>query len=86
MNEDFNYNCDQFKKNLENLINNSNLPIAAIYFILKDIYNEVEKLNIAYLNDLTLKQSKKLEKQIDENKDFESIKEDQSVQMVPIQN
>ena len=58
MNEDFNYRCNQFKKNLENLINNSKLPIAVVYFIIKDIYNEIEKLNITYLNDIALKESK----------------------------
>lgn len=66
MNEDFNYNCNQFRKDLENLINASNLPIAAVFFVLKDIYNEIEKLNIAYLNSLTLKESKNLEKKLDQ--------------------
>lgn len=66
MNEDFNYNCNQFKKDLENLINASNLPIAAVFFVLKDIYNEIEKLNIAYLNSLALKESKNLEKKLDQ--------------------
>jgi len=64
MDEDFNYKCNQFKKNLENLINNSKLPIAVVYFIIKDIYNEIEKLNIAYLNDIALKESKELEEKL----------------------
>lgn len=33
-----------FRKDLENLINNSNLPIDAAYYVLKDVIVEVEGL------------------------------------------
>jgi hypothetical protein len=28
------------------------MPIAVVYLILKDLYNEIEKMNIAYLNSI----------------------------------
>ena len=33
-----------FRKNLENLINNSGLSIDAAYFVLKDIMSEIDSL------------------------------------------
>lgn len=60
MNEDFNYRCNQLKKNLETLINESNMPIAVVYFILKDLYNEIEKMNIAYLNSIAVPKTETL--------------------------
>lgn len=44
MEKDFNYMCYQFSKNLVELINNSGLPIYAIYFLLKDYFKEVSDL------------------------------------------
>ena len=87
MDEDFNYKCNQFKKNLENLINNSKLPIAVVYFIIKDIYNEIEKLNIAYLNDIALKESKELEEKLNKGGLQALQTEEKTVDFLnPIQN
>lgn len=33
-----------FRKDLENLINNSGLPIDAAYFVLKDIMREIDSI------------------------------------------
>lgn len=33
-----------FRKDLENLINNSGLPIDAAYFVLKDIMHEIDSI------------------------------------------
>ena len=34
----------KFRKDLENLINNSGLPIDAAYFVLKDIMHEMDNI------------------------------------------
>ena len=53
MNEkDFNYKCNELRKQLEKIVNESEMPIAVVYLILKDLYNEIEKINIAYLNSI----------------------------------
>lgn len=53
MNEkDFNYKCNELRKQLEKTVNESGMPIAVVYLILKDLYNEIEKINIAYLNSI----------------------------------
>ena len=60
MNEDFNYRCNQLKKRMETIINESGMPIAVVYFILKDLYNEIEKMNIAYLNSIAVPKTETL--------------------------
>lgn len=40
----FNYLCYKFTKNLENTINNSGLSLMAVYYILKDIFQQVSDL------------------------------------------
>lgn len=44
MEKDFNYICYKFSKDLVELINNSGLPIYAVYFLLKDYFKEVSDL------------------------------------------
>ncbi len=33
-----------FKKNILNVINNSNLPISVVYYVTKDIFRDVEQI------------------------------------------
>lgn len=47
-----------FKDNLINLIGNSQLPIGVTYYILKDVFNEIQNL---YNETLTKEQQKLLE-------------------------
>lgn len=47
-----------FKARLNYSIQNSNLDVGAIYYILKDTINEVEKLYYAQLNKEALEHSK----------------------------
>lgn len=44
MEKNFNYMCYKFSKDLVELINNSGLPIYAVYFLLKDYFKEVSDL------------------------------------------
>ena len=39
-----NTNINIFKENLVNLIGNSNLPIGITYYILKDIFSEIQDI------------------------------------------
>ena len=59
MEDDFNYKCNKLKQDLEIIINESNMPIAAIYFIFKDIFSDIEKTYIAYLNSISISNTKK---------------------------
>lgn len=45
--------------NLLRELNNSELPISVIYFILKDLYNEAEKTMYVALNEELLENSNK---------------------------
>ena len=40
----FNYLCYKFGKNLEEVINNSGLPLLTAYYILRDTFNQVSDL------------------------------------------
>lgn len=44
MEKDFNYMCYKFSQDLVKLINNSGLPVYAVYFLLKDYFKEVSDL------------------------------------------
>lgn len=48
------------RKQIENTINNSGLPIDAIYFVLKDILNEVSEI---YNNEVTKEEMQKIEQE-----------------------
>ena len=40
----FNYLCYEFTENLKNTINGSELPLMIVYYILKDIFQQVSDL------------------------------------------
>jgi len=46
----FNTQCENYKNDLVNLINQSNLPISVIYYITKGIMAEVETTYYGVLN------------------------------------
>ena len=64
MNEDFNIQCDNLKNNIINILNNSKLPVAIVYYIFKDIYHDVENSYIGYLNTVKINASKEAQKKI----------------------
>lgn len=49
-----------FRKQIENIINQSGLPIDAIYFVLKDILNEVSEI---YNNEVAKEEMQKIEQE-----------------------
>lgn len=49
------------KETINNVIQNSNLDIGAAYFILKDIFSEIEKAYYAQLNMEFIEEAKKTE-------------------------
>ena len=49
-----------FRKQIENIINQSGLPIDAIYFVLKDILNEVTEI---YNNEIAKEEIQKAEQE-----------------------
>ena len=48
------------RKQIENIINQSGLPIDAIYFVLKDILNEVTEI---YNNEIAKEEMQKIEQE-----------------------
>ena len=49
-----------FRKQIENIINQSGLPIDAIYFVVKDILNEVSEI---YNNEVAKEEMQKIEQE-----------------------
>ena len=49
-----------FRKQIEDIINQSGLPIDAIYFVLKDILNEVLEI---YNNEIAKEEMQKIEQE-----------------------
>ncbi|MCC8068719.1 MAG: hypothetical protein LIO71_03010 [Ruminococcus sp.] len=45
-----NTKCEEFKQQIIGDINSSQLPISIVYFIMKDVFQEVEKTYYATLN------------------------------------
>ena len=63
-----------FRKQIEDIINQSGLPIDAIYFVLKDILNEVTEI---YNNEIAKEEMKNISETTDEdNKENTKDKED----------
>ena len=53
---DFNLSCNNLKNDIINLISTYNLPIAAVYYIYKDVFSSLEQQYIATINGLLLSQ------------------------------
>ena len=49
-----------FKETVNRAIQNSGLDIGAIYFIMKDVFNSVEKTYIAQINKECLEEAEKI--------------------------
>lgn len=63
------------RKQIEDLINNSELPIDAVYFVLKDILNEVTQIYENVIREeeqqqAALEEQKKKEKESTDDKDI----------------
>lgn len=50
----------KLRKQIEDIINQSGLPIDAIYFVIKDILNEVSEI---YNNEVTKEEMQKIEQE-----------------------
>lgn len=66
-----------FKEKINYVIQNSDLDIGAVYFILKDIFGDIEKLYYAQLNKECMEESEEIEKESKINN--ESINEEQVI-------
>lgn len=67
MDKDFNLMCDDLKIKMTDLINESELPVAATYYILKDIFHNLENFYIGYLNEKKIKQVAEQQKKDEED-------------------
>lgn len=69
-------NYQLFKEKINYVIQNSSLDIGIVYFILKDIFFEIEKLYYAQLNKECLEEAQKIEKETESEKNNKTIKEE----------
>lgn len=53
-------NYQLFKEKINYVIQNSGLDIGAVYFILKDIFSDIEKLYYAQINKECLEEAQKI--------------------------
>lgn len=67
-------NYQLFKEKINYVIQNSGLDIGAVYFILKDIFLEIEKLYYAQINKECLEEAEKINNELKTKN--ESIKEE----------
>ena len=63
-----------FKENVSNVINNSQLPIGIVYYVLKDLLSEVEKI---YTKSLQKESEERLAEIEKLEKEKEDVKEHQ---------
>ena len=63
-----------FKENVSNVINNSQLPIGVVYYVLKDLLSEVEKIYTKSLQKESEERFAEIEKL---EKEKEDVKEHQ---------
>lgn len=61
MNISINTNINLFKNNIAEIINTSQLPVSIVYFVLKDVLNEVSEV---YKNTLE-KEAENIQKEIE---------------------
>lgn len=53
-------NYQIFKETINQIIQNSGLDIGAVYFILKDVFSDIEKMYFAQINSECLKEAKEI--------------------------
>ena len=51
MDKDINLVVEEFRQSLVATVNNSGLPASVIYYVLTDVYNEINSQYKAYLRD-----------------------------------
>lgn len=49
---DINKKIDIFSQQIQEIVNKSELPIGIVFYIIKDLYREIEYTYISYLNNL----------------------------------
>ncbi len=65
---DFNLKCNNLRSEIIKNINESNLPIAVIYYMFQSLYIEIENTYFKTINQIQLKQQKKsTEKELEQN-------------------
>lgn len=65
---EFNYQLENLKSNLFAQLENSKLPLGAVFYLIKDIYNNLQNQYIASINSYSMsKPQEQTVKQIDLN-------------------
>lgn len=76
---DFNLRCENFKTEISKIINQSELPVAVIYYIFQSIYTQIQHTYYGTINSIRLQQQKKsienLKETIDKTKQVKVIQE-----------
>lgn len=81
---DFNLQCENLKSEIIKIINQSDLPIAVVYYIFQSIYTEIENTYFGTINSVRLNQQKKsIEKLKQDVEKAKQIKKEQKVLDLP---
>ena len=56
--DEFNFQLESCKQDLINILNNSKMPIGALYYIIKDIYIELNNQYMTSINSYSIKNPK----------------------------
>ena len=65
---EFNYQLENLKSNLFTQLENSKLPLGAIFYLIKDIYNNLQNQYIASINSYSMSNpQEQITQQIDLN-------------------
>ena len=62
--KNINLSIEELNLNIKKIIEEANLPIGVVYYIFKNIFNEIEKMYYANLNSVILKQQQQQNKEV----------------------
>ena len=68
---DVNKQIDNLSQSLTQIISEANLPIGVVYYIVKDIYRDLEQAYGSYLNNLTFQEIEEQNNQQEETQEEE---------------
>ena len=60
---DINKKIDIFSQQMQEIVNESELPIGIVFYIIKDLYREIEHTYISYLNNLAFQTEEKTQEE-----------------------
>ena len=73
MQKDISLSIEDYKNNVVDAVNSSEFPPAIIYYIIKDIFQNVEQNYLSYIQQAKREENKMLEQQQQEEQEEETV-------------